>query len=546
MKKVLTAVLFTILTLCLTAAALADVEINETNFPDGPFRDFVRSSYDADGDDVLSSGEIEAVTDMYCGYNKIQNLEGIGFFTSLEKLDCRGNALTSLDVSGNTALKDLDCSENRLSEFRFGSGLTRLHCHENQLAGLDLSAAPALTEVYCMENQLTGLDVSANRALTMLICSENELTSLTVGSGAMEWLDFRNNLVPAVDVSGCASLKYLFADNNRLTSVDVSKNAALTDLFCGSNMLTSLDVSGNAALSCLSCGSNRLTELRIGRGLELIVCRNNQLAELDVSENAGLEILNCENNRLKKLDLSNNTAMKELTCQGNRITALDLTKCAALLEFFEEVKPEDRSTYWCYEEFYRDTDTFQLSFDKKVRVLPAWLDPSAPPESIAATIGALKYSLADGQATVTGPKSKTAASLSIPASVKYKGKSYKVTGIRADAFKGMSRLTKAAIGKNVAVIEKNAFASCKKLKTVSLGAGVATIGDDAFKAAAVFADHVLIENIERCPVRFGEHRRIDAADTEMSGCIDCEIRSQHSESFLPGGQSPRFLYPVYL
>jgi Leucine-rich repeat (LRR) protein len=48
----------------------------------------------------------------------------------------------------------------------------------NQLTSLDVSQNTALTELDCNDNQLTSLNVSQNTALTYLDCSDNQLTSL--------------------------------------------------------------------------------------------------------------------------------------------------------------------------------------------------------------------------------------------------------------------------------------------------------------------------------------------------------------------------------
>ena len=108
-------------------------------------------------------------------------------------------------------------------------------------------------------------------------------------------------------------------------------------------------------------------------------------------------------------------------------------------------------------------------------------EPAAP---TTATVGALKYSLKGGNATVTAPKSKSAKKLTIPATIKVKGKTYKVTAIKASAFKGMAKLTTVTIGANVKTIGKNAFLNCKKLKTITIKTTkltTKTVGANAFK-----------------------------------------------------------------
>ncbi len=155
---------------------------------------------------------------------------------------CRYNGanVTSLDVSHNTTLTSLYCTENQLSSLDVSgcTDLIALHCDWNNLSSLDVSGCTALTTLYCSSNKLTSLDVSSNTALTKLYCSSNKLTSL--------------------DVSSNTALTELYCYNNQLTSLDVSNNTALTELYCSSNKLTSLDVSSNRSLIELFCYGNNM------------------------------------------------------------------------------------------------------------------------------------------------------------------------------------------------------------------------------------------------------------------------------------------------
>ena len=172
------------------------IPIDSTHFPDDNFIAYVELGCDKDHDGTLSQDELNRVTELYVDHANIKDLTGIELFPNLDKLDCKYNNLTRLDVSKNTKL-------------------TKLYCESNQLTGLDLSKNTALTELYCESNHLTSLDLSKNTALTELNCQDNQLTSL-----------------------------------------DLSKNTALTKLYCALNQLTSLDLSKNTALTILGCSGN--------------------------------------------------------------------------------------------------------------------------------------------------------------------------------------------------------------------------------------------------------------------------------------------------
>ena len=82
------------------------------------------------------------------------------------------------------------------------------------------------------------------------------------------------------------------------------------------------------------------------------------------------------------------------------------------------------------------------------------------------------------------PANKKAKTVSIPATVKINGVTYKVTKIADNAFKGNKTVTKVTVGSNIKTIGKNAFSGATKLKTVKIGKNVTEIGANAFKGCS--------------------------------------------------------------
>lgn len=104
------------------------------------------------------------------------------------------------------------------------------------------------------------------------------------------------------------------------------------------------------------------------------------------------------------------------------------------------------------------------------------------------TVGSLKYKITnpktDGKGTVAvaGGKTKTMKSAKIGATVKIGGKSFKITSIAKNAFKGYKKLSSVTIGKNVTKIEASAFEKCAKLKKIKISGNVLkSVGKNAIK-----------------------------------------------------------------
>ena len=92
-----------------------DIDINKTNFPDKDFRELLldkEANIDRNQDGKLSTWEIALVQDIDVYDMEIADLTGIEYFTELKYLDCAGNHLTSLDLSRNTKLAELDAENN--------------------------------------------------------------------------------------------------------------------------------------------------------------------------------------------------------------------------------------------------------------------------------------------------------------------------------------------------------------------------------------------------------------------------------------------------
>jgi Leucine-rich repeat (LRR) protein len=281
-------------------AANAQVAVNETNFPDVNFRNYILEQFGSE----VAVVEIAETKVIDVSNRRIANLKGIEYFTALETLWCYRNQLTSLDVSKLTKLQGLSF-------------------HTNQLTSLDVSALTNLQTLSCQNNQLSSLDVSELTNLQTLTCRSNKLTSLDVSELTnLRYLGCENNQLTSLDVAGLTNLQYLGCDYNQLTSLDVSELTNLQELSCENNQLTSLDVAGLTNLQSLRCDNNQLTLLDVSRltNLQSLYCDNNQLTSLNVSALTNLQYLECYNNQLTSLDVSGLTNLQWLECYDQNPT----------------------------------------------------------------------------------------------------------------------------------------------------------------------------------------------------------------------------------
>lgn len=193
------------------------VSIDIVHFPDANFRSYV-AQFDKDNDNMLSNAELIDVSEISVPSRNISNLEGIEYFKNLVRLDCSGNNIVSLSVSGHSKLNYLNVSNCKL--------LTTLLCSDNIIYTINLLGCTALKELYCENNVISILNLSECTALTTLSCSNNPIMKL--------------------DLSKCTKLIKLHCDDNYLTTLDLSSCPALTEINFQNQTYMGLKVTGSA------------------------------------------------------------------------------------------------------------------------------------------------------------------------------------------------------------------------------------------------------------------------------------------------------------
>lgn len=370
--------------LSMSAFADSSVAINETNFPDENFRNFISNRFDSDKNGSLSEKEISSTESILLYNMSVSNLKGIEFFTSLQKLECNSNQLSSLDVSKNTALKVLNCDGNQLKDLDVSknTSLITLSCRNNQITSLDISKNTELENFYCSNNKIVKIDLSNNPKLKTLFCYSCDLKSLDLSNHACltEVSCYSNSSLTDLDLSNDTALEKLKCYSCKISNLNVSGCTSLKEINCRHNVLSSLDISNNSQLSELNCSHNQLTSLDINKNTALVTlnCNNNLLTDLNVSMCNDLTELTCENNQLTELNLGKKTKLIKLECYENQLTNLDITYCDNCLYAYINADIES-SLGKSFCKIEKDGVEILFSFDYKVNIITDKLTPTPTP-----------------------------------------------------------------------------------------------------------------------------------------------------------------------
>lgn len=288
------------------------VSLNETNFPNATFREFVERKCDVDGDKLLTPAELGKVEDINLSkpdknnsdqtyaddkYRQIDNFKGIEYFTNLRGVNIGGNtAVTSIDLSGCTKLTDfVGANCPKLEKAVLSEGVKEVYIYISGLKEFDAAKYPKLEILKIFNTQVTSVDVSKNPNLKELDLANDKLTS-------------------GIDVTNCPELTYLNVHRTGIGKLDVSKNAKLEELYIAENDGIEL------------VGLDKLSSLLI---LDANDCG---LTKIDVSKNTNLESLRIGYNSIAAIDLTGLDRLTDLSgahqiCYINLISnTFDLTQ----------------------------------------------------------------------------------------------------------------------------------------------------------------------------------------------------------------------------
>lgn len=250
------------------------------------------SSADTDGDGKISSSEAAALKTLEYegGSDKpVRSLEGLEYFTGLERIILKGNELDTLDFSGRTALKYLDLSSNA------------------SLDTVSVKGCSSLTEMYASFNSsLKGVCLEGCSSLVSYVGYATGVTSIDFKDCiSLESLTIYSSKISSLDVSACKSLVRLNAGSETLSSVTLPENSAIEALdLSTSKSLSEVDLSKTPSLKTLSLSSAPVRTLDLAKcplleTLTVNFCK--RISKLDVSHNLHLRSISAVQSGITKV-----------------------------------------------------------------------------------------------------------------------------------------------------------------------------------------------------------------------------------------------------
>lgn len=327
------------------AASGGTTSDGELSFECPVFEQLMLDAFDTNADGALSVQEAAVVTELVLTLDEestneaITSLRGIKNFVNLTSLDCDGNLLTELDLSGMAKLEYVDCCYNKIKELNVSgcSSLKWLYCYMNDIESLYLEGCSQMMFLQAYKNKLTKLDVSNMAELVYFDVRLNSLREVKFDNcPKMQIAAIGNNNLISLSLTGLPNLETLGCYENSIASLDVSQLPKLNLLECYTNNLQSLNLSANTQLTALTCQNNLITELNIDActALKKLDCSNNRLSgSMNFSKYPALYYLHCGGNNLQSIDVASCKQMTDLACENTSISTIDVTGLTLLESF---------------------------------------------------------------------------------------------------------------------------------------------------------------------------------------------------------------------
>lgn len=254
---------------------------------DPTLKAYLLANADTDNDGEISAEEAAALKTIELPYKEgetgeIKSLEGLEYFTGLERIILSSHSFTEADFS--------------------------------------------------MMPNLSYVDLSINSSLVSVSLK---------GCASLEYLTLAlNSSMEEIDITGCTSLKTLIAYASGLKSVDVSECTGIESLTVYSTKIESLNLEQNEALVSLNAGNSILSSVvlpQTGNLEYLSLSGSSSLKSIDLSHCSNVQSLNVSSCPVSSLDLSECTHLSSLditSCKSLR--AIDVSKNLYLSSIWAE------------------------------------------------------------------------------------------------------------------------------------------------------------------------------------------------------------------
>ncbi|WP_272149195.1 leucine-rich repeat domain-containing protein [Tenacibaculum aiptasiae] len=246
-----------------------------TQIPDSNFENALASYDDIANDGQIPTSNIQSLTELVVNNKAISDLTGIEAFINLEELNVTQNNLTTLDLSSNTKLVDINIWNNKIET-------------------LNIQNLIYLEKLTATTNELTGLDVSTNIALKTLSISYNDIVSIDLSGLTQleQFTAFRVNTLETVVLSNNTALYDIYIGRCKLNSLNVAACPNLKEIYLNQNNLTTLDFSNNPLLEDIDASKNQLTSIDLRTG------NTQNFSNIDLLDNPNLTCISIDDPEL--------------------------------------------------------------------------------------------------------------------------------------------------------------------------------------------------------------------------------------------------------
>lgn len=163
---------------------VSEIVIDENNFPDPLFRQYVKDNIDTDGDGFLSDAESDNVIELLDSQLPagITTLQGCEYFNSLMKVTYSGRSLKDIDISQNTQLNEISLHNTSIQSIDVSKneGIQKIDISDSPLQRIDIRNNLDLENLMLKNTEVTSVDASQN----------SSLQNITVAGSPILWMHY--------------------------------------------------------------------------------------------------------------------------------------------------------------------------------------------------------------------------------------------------------------------------------------------------------------------------------------------------------------------